>query len=191
MTPQGHLYLEVANPAPFVGDKSYAGKKVYPNGSSHPGTTLYTDTVDELNPTTGKLMWHYQLTPHDIHDWDLNNQALITTVNGKETIISAGKAGIAIANDAQTGKLQWKTPIGQHNGHDNDGIKARTRGQEDPEAPVHDAAGRRSAASRRRMRPTADRLLPGQQHSGARARPRRANPTTDPPRGPARSWRST
>ena len=26
---QGHLYLEVANPAPFVGDKSYPGKKVY------------------------------------------------------------------------------------------------------------------------------------------------------------------
>jgi outer membrane protein assembly factor BamB len=119
---QGHLYLEVANPAPFVGDKSYPGKKVYANGSSHPGPNLYTDTVDELNPATGKLIWHYQLTPHDIHDWDLNNQALITTVNGKETIISAGKAGIAIANDAQTGKLLWKTPIGAHNGHDNDGI---------------------------------------------------------------------
>jgi outer membrane protein assembly factor BamB len=119
---QGHLYLEVANPAPFVGDKSYAGKKVYANGSSRPGPNLYTDTVDELNPANGKLIWHYQLTPHDIHDWDLNNQALITTVNGKETIISAGKAGIAIANDAQTGKLLWKTPIGAHNGHDDDGV---------------------------------------------------------------------
>jgi alcohol dehydrogenase (cytochrome c) len=120
---QGHLYLEVANPAPFVGDKSYPGKKVYPNGSSYPSKALYTDTVDELNPANGKLMWHYQLTPHDIHDWDLNNQALITTVNGKETILSAGKGGIAIANDAQTGKLLWKTPVGLHNGHDNDGLK--------------------------------------------------------------------
>jgi outer membrane protein assembly factor BamB len=119
---QGHLFLEVANPAPFVGDKSYSGKKTYANGSSRPGPNLYTDTVDELNPTTGKLIWHYQLTPHDIHDWDLNNQALITTVNGKEAIISAGKAGIAIANDASTGKLLWKTPVGEHNGHDNDGL---------------------------------------------------------------------
>ena len=120
----GHLYLEVANPAPWVGDKAYPGKKTWANGSSFKSTALYTDTVDELNPATGKVMWHYQLTPHDIHDWDLNNQALITTVNGKETIISAGKAGIAIANDAQTGKLLWKTPIGIHNGHDNDGINA-------------------------------------------------------------------
>jgi hypothetical protein len=35
---------------------------------------------------------------------------------------SSGIAGIAIANDAQTGKLLWKTPIGLHSGHDNDGI---------------------------------------------------------------------
>jgi alcohol dehydrogenase (cytochrome c) len=119
---QGHLYLEVANPAPYVGAKSYPGKKVYANGSSRPGPNLYTDSVVELNPATGKIVWYYQLTPHDLHDWDLNNQALITTVNGKETIISAGKAGIAIANDATTGKLLWKTPIGEHNGHDNDGL---------------------------------------------------------------------
>jgi outer membrane protein assembly factor BamB len=119
---QGHLYLEVANPAPFVGDKSYPGKKVYANGSSHPGPNLYTDSVVELNPANGKLIWYYQLTPHDIHDWDLNNQAIISQINGQEAIISAGKGGIAIANNAQTGKLLWKTPIGKHNGHDNDGL---------------------------------------------------------------------
>ena len=120
----GHLYLEVANPAPFVTDKGYPGKKVYPNGTSHPGDNLYTDSVVELNPATGKVMWHYQLTPHDIHDWDLNNQALISQNSGKEVIVSAGKGGIAIANDAQTGKLLWKTPVGKHNGHDDDGVLA-------------------------------------------------------------------
>jgi outer membrane protein assembly factor BamB len=119
---QGHLFLEVANPAPWAGDKGYPGKKTYANGESYPTKALYTDSVVELNPATGKMMWYYQLTPHDIHDWDLNNQALITTVNGKETIISAGKGGIAIANDAKTGKLLWKTPVGNHNGHDNDGL---------------------------------------------------------------------
>jgi outer membrane protein assembly factor BamB len=118
----GHLYLEVANPAPFVGDKSYPGKKVYPWGSSHPGHNLYTDSVVQLNPATGKMIWHYQLIPHDILDWDLNNQAMITQANGKEIIISAGKAGIAIANDAKTGKLLWKDKLGKRNGHDNDNI---------------------------------------------------------------------
>jgi alcohol dehydrogenase (cytochrome c) len=116
---QGHMFLEVANPAPFIGDKSYPGKKVYPWGSSRPGKNLYTDSVVELNPATGKVMWYYQLTPHDVQDWDLNNQALITQVNGKEAILSEGKAGIAIANDAQTGKLLWKIKLGKRNGFDN------------------------------------------------------------------------
>ena len=121
----GHLYLEVANPAPFVGDKSYPGKKVYPNGSSHPGNNLYTDSVVELNPANGKMIWHYQLIPHDILDWDLNNQAMITQgAGGKEIIVSAGKAGIAIANDAKTGKLLWKDKLGKRNGHDNDNLLA-------------------------------------------------------------------
>jgi alcohol dehydrogenase (cytochrome c) len=120
---QGNLFLEVANPAPFIGDKSYPGKKVYPNGSSYPSKALYTDSVVRLNPANGKMVWHYQLTPHDVHDWDLNNQAIITQANGKEIIVSAGKGGIAIANDALTGKLLWKVPIGKHNGHDNDGVK--------------------------------------------------------------------
>jgi outer membrane protein assembly factor BamB len=121
---QGHLYLNVANPAPFVGSKSYPGKKVYPNGSSRPGNNLYTDSVVELNPANGKMIWHYQLIPHDILDWDLNNQAMITQANGKEIIVSAGKAGIAIANDAQTGKLLWKDKLGKRNGHDNDNMLA-------------------------------------------------------------------
>jgi alcohol dehydrogenase (cytochrome c) len=119
---QGHMYLEVANPAPFIGDKSYPGKKVYPWGSSRPGKNLYTDSVVEINPATGKVMWYYQLTPHDVQDWDLNNQALISTVNGKEAILSDGKAGIAIANDAQTGKLLWKIKLGKRNGFDNTNI---------------------------------------------------------------------
>jgi len=116
---QGHLYLNVANPAPFVGDKSYPGKKVYAWGSSRPGKNLYTDSVVELNPANGKMIWYYQLLPHDVLDWDLNNQALITTVNGKEAIISAGKAGIAIANDAKTGKLLWKVKLGHRANFDN------------------------------------------------------------------------
>jgi alcohol dehydrogenase (cytochrome c) len=121
---QGHLFLNVANPAPYVGDKAYPGKKVYAWGSSHPGKNLYTDSVVELNPATGKMMWYYQLIPHDVLDWDLNNQALITTVNGKEAIISAGKAGIAIANDAKTGKLLWKVKMGKRTGFDNANILA-------------------------------------------------------------------
>lgn len=112
----GDLYLGVSNPAPFPGTKAL------PFGSSHPGPNLYTDSIVKLNKDTGKVEWHYQLTPHDINDWDLQNSPILTTANGKNVVIDAGKGGIVVAVDQATGKLLWKTPVGKHNGHDQDGL---------------------------------------------------------------------
>ncbi len=115
---QGNLYIGVANPAPFTGTPKY------PWGSSRPGPNLYTNSIVKLNASTGKLIWHYQLTPHDIYDWDLQNPPLLATVNGKQVVIAGGKAGIVVEVDAQTGKALWKRPVGIHNGHDNDNLAA-------------------------------------------------------------------
>src|SRR5580698_1529068 len=59
---QGNIYMGVANPGPLFGTKKY------PLGSSRPGPDLYTDSVVKLSPA-GKLLWYYQLTPHDLYDW--------------------------------------------------------------------------------------------------------------------------
>jgi alcohol dehydrogenase (cytochrome c) len=40
------------------------------NGDSRPGDNLYTDSAIALDAATGKLKWHYQFVPHDVHDWD-------------------------------------------------------------------------------------------------------------------------
>ena len=112
----GNLYVGVSNPAPFPGTKAL------PYGTSHPGPNLYTDSIVKLNKDTGKVEWHYQLTPHDINDWDLQNSPILTKANGKTVVIDAGKGGIVVAVDQATGKLLWKTPVGIHNGHDHDGL---------------------------------------------------------------------
>jgi alcohol dehydrogenase (cytochrome c) len=112
---QGNLYVGIANPAPLFGTKSY------PLGSSRPGPDLYTDSVVKLSPA-GKLLWYYQLTPHDLYDWDLQNPPVLSTANGRPVVIDGGKAGIMIELDAQTGKLLWKRPVGAHQGHENDGL---------------------------------------------------------------------
>ena len=39
-------------------------------GDDREGDNLYTDSVVALDPDTGVLKWHYQFTPHDVHDWD-------------------------------------------------------------------------------------------------------------------------
>jgi outer membrane protein assembly factor BamB len=113
---QGNVYIGVANPAPF------GGAPHYPNGTSRPGKNLYTDSVVKLSPQ-GKLLWYYQLTPHDISDWDINNSPVLTTAGGQPIVIAAGKAGIVIGLNESTGKLMWKTPVGVHNGLTNRGLE--------------------------------------------------------------------
>lgn len=40
------------------------------NGDVRPGDNLYSDSVIALDADTGKLKWHFQFVPHDVHDWD-------------------------------------------------------------------------------------------------------------------------
>jgi alcohol dehydrogenase (cytochrome c) len=112
---QGNIYLGVANPGPVIGTPGY------PWGTSRPGPDLYTDSVVKLSPQ-GKLLWYYQLTPHDLFDWDMQNSPVLTTVHGQPVVIDGGKAGVLIELNAQTGKLIWKLPVGLHNSQDNDGL---------------------------------------------------------------------
>jgi alcohol dehydrogenase (cytochrome c) len=52
------LYWGTGNPTPVL------------NGSTRPGDNLYTCSIVALNPDTGKLVWSFQVSPHDTHDWD-------------------------------------------------------------------------------------------------------------------------
>ena len=52
------VYWGTANPTPVL------------NGEARPGDNLYTCSMVALNPDTGKLVWAFQASPHDTHDWD-------------------------------------------------------------------------------------------------------------------------
>jgi alcohol dehydrogenase (cytochrome c) len=108
----GNLYIGIANPGP-IGQGRWP--KGFPLATSRPGPDLYTDSVVKLSPQ-GKLLWYYQLTPHDLFDWDLQNSPVLTTVHGQQVVIDGGKAGILIELNAKTGKLLWKLPVGVHRG---------------------------------------------------------------------------
>src|SRR5262249_7744254 len=121
----GSMYFGTGNPSPFPGTPKF------PWGSSRPGPNLYTNSMVKLDAKTGKLQWYYQQTPHDIFDWDFQNPPILTSSGGRELAIGSGKSGIVVAVDAKTGKPVWKTPVGEHNGHDEDGLKAM-KGQKLP-----------------------------------------------------------
>jgi alcohol dehydrogenase (cytochrome c) len=42
-------------------------------GAARPGDNLYTASLVALDADSGELVWHYQFTPHDLHDWDSNH----------------------------------------------------------------------------------------------------------------------
>jgi len=52
------LYWGTGNPNPVLA------------GEGRPGDNLYTCSIVALNPDTGKLVWYFQTSPHDVHDWD-------------------------------------------------------------------------------------------------------------------------
>jgi outer membrane protein assembly factor BamB len=90
----------------------------------HPGRRLYTDSTLALDGKTGKLRWYYQAVPNDFHDWDMQLSPIYARAGGHELIVDAGKMGYVYAMDASSGTLVWKTKVGVHNGHDQDGTRA-------------------------------------------------------------------
>jgi len=54
------VYVGTGNPTPVL------------NGIPRPGDNRWTCSIVALNPDTGKLVWGFQVSPHDTHDWDAN-----------------------------------------------------------------------------------------------------------------------
>ncbi len=107
--PDNSVYAGIGNPYLSLSE-----------AQASPSRELYTDSLIKLNQTTGQLEWYYQAFPDDFHDWDLQISPIYTTVAGRAVVLAAGKGGFVFAIDAASGQLLWKTPVGIHNGHDDD-----------------------------------------------------------------------
>jgi len=107
----GSVTFGIGNPYQSIGD-----------AISHPARDLYTDSTLNLDAATGRLRWYYQALPNDFEDHDMQLSPISATVDGVPAIIDGGKMGYVYAMNAATGALLWKTPVGVHNGHDNDSL---------------------------------------------------------------------
>ena len=91
---------------------------------AHPSRQLYTDSEVNLAAATGKLRWYYQAVPDDFVDHDLQSSPISASIGAVPVIITGGKVGYVYALNARSGALLWKTPVGEHNGHDDDSVLA-------------------------------------------------------------------
>jgi alcohol dehydrogenase (cytochrome c) len=104
----GRLYAGNSNPAPW------GGTPRRPNGAAFPGPVRWTDSLLVLDARTGRLLWHDQVTPHDVRDYDFEATPILATVDDRDLVIGAGKAGRVIAWDRQSRERVWETPVGLH-----------------------------------------------------------------------------
>jgi outer membrane protein assembly factor BamB len=121
---EGNVYFGVAN-----GYYSYNTPKRFQNAR------LYTDSAVKLAAETGELDWYYQAVPNDFWDWDLHLSPILVEQDGRNLVVVSGKMGIVYALDRDSGELVWKTPVGKHNGHDDDGRAQLEGGLDLPEVP--------------------------------------------------------
>jgi alcohol dehydrogenase (cytochrome c) len=96
--PETHLYiLGTGNPTP-----------AYTAQSRGPGDNLYTCSLVALNVDTGKLVWHFQTSPHDTHDWDSAQTPILVDApfQGKmrKLVIQATRNGYFFTLDRVTGE---------------------------------------------------------------------------------------
>jgi alcohol dehydrogenase (cytochrome c) len=89
-------YLGTGNPNPVMAEKS------------RKGDNLYTCSIVAINPDTGKLVWYYQVSPHDVHDWDAVETPVLVDgeIDGqpRKLLLQASRNGYFFVLDRTNGK---------------------------------------------------------------------------------------
>jgi alcohol dehydrogenase (cytochrome c) len=97
------VFVGTGNPTPVL------------NGAARPGDNPWTCSILALNPDTGKLVWGFQVSPHDTHDWDANEVPVLVDAdfNGqpRKMLMQASRNGYFFVLDRTSGKSLLTTPF--------------------------------------------------------------------------------
>jgi alcohol dehydrogenase (cytochrome c) len=100
---QNLLFYGTGNPGPDY------------HSESRPGDNLYSTSLVALDADSGKLRWHYQFTPHDVHDWDATEVPVLAdiTIAGqpRKVVMFANRNGFYYTIDRVTGKVITAKPF--------------------------------------------------------------------------------
>lgn len=99
----GLIYWPTGNPFPDT------------DGTERKGDNLYSNCVVALDPKTGKLRWHFQFTPHDLHDWDATEPLVLVNARFKgrdrKLLLQANRNGFYYVLDRTNGEFLLGAPF--------------------------------------------------------------------------------
>jgi alcohol dehydrogenase (cytochrome c) len=112
------------------------------DGSSRNGDNLYSNSVVALDADSGKLKWHFQFTPHDVHDWDSAQVPVLVDLiwqgRARKVMLWANRNGLMYVLDRATGEFLMGKPFVEVNwttGFDPKGRPILTNPPPDPVRP--------------------------------------------------------
>ncbi len=110
------VFVGTGNPTPTL------------NGLARPGDNPWTCSILALNPDSGQLVWGFQASPHDTHDWDAAEVPVLVDAmfDGvrRKLLLQASRNGYFFVLDRTTGKnlltkpfatVNWASGV-DHNG---------------------------------------------------------------------------
>jgi alcohol dehydrogenase (cytochrome c) len=84
-------------------------------GDDRAGDNLYTCSLVALDADTGALRWHFQFTPHDIHDWDAAQVPVLGDISfgarTRKVVMFANRNGFFYTLDRENGQLLVAKPF--------------------------------------------------------------------------------
>ncbi len=99
----GLLYWTTGNPCPDY------------SGDERLGDNLYSNSILALRPRTGELVWHFQYTPHDLHDWDAVQTPILLDLDWegapRKLLAQANRNGFFYLLDRVNGQFLRASPL--------------------------------------------------------------------------------
>ena len=78
------------------------------NGDARQGDNLFTCSLLAIDVETGRMRWHFQFTPHDVHDWDANQIPVLVNAEfggrARSLVVMANRNGFFYVLDRTTGE---------------------------------------------------------------------------------------
>ncbi len=95
----GLVYVSTSQPSPDW------------NATTRPGLDLWSSSILAIDDRSGRMVWGFQASPHDLNDWDCSWSVMLANASvagqSQKVVMKGCKNGYFYALSASSGKMLW------------------------------------------------------------------------------------